>query len=170
MDEIHPHPAHLSSDVLGQYVEEQMRGVCQKLSAIRPYIQEVWMRIGRGEEILGCRTKEQFSERILHRTYGTVRHLMSERVPANQEKHPPVEITGSVFKALRSKVIALTPAIGDGVEHRFVELAERAIQTSIVLADHQTVEETIWVLRRAVTTLSGYADQLEQALRYARIA
>jgi hypothetical protein len=163
-------PEQMASEELGQYIESRSQGLCQKLVDIRPYIEEAWRRLGEGQEILGCRTKIDFSERILHREYGTIRHLMAEAGMKNVPKKDPVEITGpKVFDSFFGKTNALVPYLGDGQEHKFIQMAEKALKTPIDPPDYRTVGLIITNLREAAERFLGYASELERALRVARI-
>jgi hypothetical protein len=66
----------MDSDALGAFVRDGMLGVAQKLVTLKPYIEELYRRIDRGETILGCSTKKEFCDRVLLRTPRAVRYML----------------------------------------------------------------------------------------------
>ena len=69
-------PAEIDSESLGIFVRDGVIGVAQKLVELKPYIEELWRRIDRGEVILGCSTKKEFCQQVLQRTPRAVRYML----------------------------------------------------------------------------------------------
>jgi hypothetical protein len=66
----------IDSESFGKFVRDGVIGVAQKLVELKPYIEELWRRIDRGEVILGCSTKKEFCQQVLQRTPRAVRFML----------------------------------------------------------------------------------------------
>ena len=69
-------PAKIDSEKLGIFVRDGVIGVATKLVELKPYVEELWRRIDRGEVILGCSTKKEFCDQVLQRTPRAVRYML----------------------------------------------------------------------------------------------
>jgi hypothetical protein len=72
-----PSVCGMDSESLGIFVRDGIIGVAQKLVELKPYIEELWRRIDRGEVILGCSTKKEFCQQVLQRTPRAVRYMLN---------------------------------------------------------------------------------------------
>jgi len=75
-EEITPSVREINSETLGLFVRDGMIGVATKLVELKPYVEELWRRIDRGEVILGCSTKKEFCQQVLQRTPRAVRYML----------------------------------------------------------------------------------------------
>ena len=71
-----PSVRQMDSESLGIFVRDIVIRVAQKLVELKPYIEELWRRIDRGETILGCSSKKEFCHQVLHRTPRAVRYML----------------------------------------------------------------------------------------------
>jgi Domain of unknown function (DUF4338) len=75
----------LDSENLGIIVRDGVIGVATKLAELKPYVEELWKRLDRGQVILGCSTKNEFCEQVLQRTPRAVRYMLQGGNPNNKK-------------------------------------------------------------------------------------
>ena len=69
-------PTKVDSETLGRFVRDGVIRVAQKLVELKPYVEELYRRLDRGEVILGCSTKKEFCQQVLQRTPRAVRYML----------------------------------------------------------------------------------------------
>src|SRR5580692_8270096 len=74
----------MSNDALGSYVENAVLAIGQSLADLQPYIQELWVRLELGQTVLGCKTKKEYCERVLHRTPRAVQYMLAGGNPVSK--------------------------------------------------------------------------------------
>lgn len=103
----------MQSDALGVHVRDGLVGVAQKLVELKPYIEELWRRFDNGDKILGCSTKKEFCEDVLHRSPRAIRYMLAGGNPDNVRQQPAEIISPR-------DITKLYPNINEGRTVRFL--------------------------------------------------
>jgi len=101
----------IESQALSIFVRDEVLGVATKLIKLRPYIEELWHRFDQGEVILGCSTRREFCERVLHRMPRTIRYLLTGGNRKGESFSPPEPDSS----APRPKPIEEYPSLADAI-------------------------------------------------------
>ena len=81
-------PTAMKSEALAKYLQA---GMFRAFRELEPFMRELWARFAalkRNERIAGCATKEQYCERVLHRTPRAVRYMLAGGNPRNAKRKP----------------------------------------------------------------------------------
>jgi hypothetical protein len=67
---------HLSNEDLVARIEGNIVTACRTLEDLRPLVVEAWRRLDDGQTVGGCTTKNEFAEKILHRSKRSVNYML----------------------------------------------------------------------------------------------
>jgi hypothetical protein len=153
------HPAQMPDEFLADIVILTFK----KLSHYLEHIRELKSRFDIGDRdsknhlkipIKGCHSWAEFCERHLDHTPQAVGKAIGRK--------RPVISTGDCFVSFSAMVRRLSPFLGDGNEHKFIEAAEQVMTAPI--KDPTDVESIIRALKAASEIFLEYAERLEKRL------
>lgn len=72
-----PNLSELTTEQLGLRIDALITKVEHNLKELMPLVLETWKRLEAGESVLGCSTKTEFSEKVLHKTLRAVQYMLN---------------------------------------------------------------------------------------------
>jgi|SRR5690348_5073814 len=110
-----PPVAGMDSESLGIFVRDGILGVATKLVELKPYVDELYKRLDRGEVILGCKTKKDFCQSVLRRTPRAVRYMLAggNYARGGETVSPQTELNQESMHLSQPPASALTQEISE---------------------------------------------------------
>jgi len=139
-------------EALAQRVAEAFTSAFTKLEEHKADIEALWVefgKLGAGENIMGCTSKAEFCETVLHRSYRAVRYLLTGGNPVSKRR--PVAITAPTPAPAEADEPETAPrpfAQASGADH-----GEDTLNNLHYPIQYQAQSEVLQLMRQSVPRL-----------------